>query len=274
VDVSVPDITGSLDEIKDKFGSLKEMSDSANQALTNGASWDSVQVQRKENGVAETPGKFKFNEVEAIDLSWDAVKVTPIDEGEEEGSQGIRTLKVDDLKGFGKLSDLQQEKDAKEALEEEKAEGEEAEETEQMTWEERIRKQKEGQDEAKEKAEAAMRTGCFVLALPVLLECTWMVLELVAEIFGDCITHAILLGFVIFLAEKVLQKHNSEQAESTSPQTFRVQVPLTATPGQMIQTTAPSGMLVQVQVPMNSSPGTWISVEDPGQPKDTICDRV
>lgn len=51
-------------------------------------------------------------------------------------------------------------------------------------------------------------------------------------------------------------------------------VPVDATPGQIIQATAPSDMLVYVQIPDKIRGGMVIFVEDPGQPKDPICDRV
>jgi len=89
------------------------------------------------------------------------------------------------------------------------------------TFEEIGKKQKEKQDEAikqaasaKDEAEAAVTStdGLVFLSWPVIVECAVLVFELFLECFGDFIVFLLVLGLAIFLAEKVLEKHNSKQA--------------------------------------------------------------
>lgn len=262
-------VSDSLQYSADEFGAASKegttkIAESWGKALTNGCFWDSVQVQGNENGAAET---MFIKNVERIDLSWDAVVV------EKEGEREI--LQACDLTGFGKLSDLEEEKAAKDAIEQDKEEGQEIQETDNIeaaTIEEKWRKQKEGQKEAKEKVETAYKTGFLVLMLPLLLDIAIMVLELLFEFFGDVILHVLFLAVCVLMSEKV--RLGARTLLGISLPTFPVQVPVDATPGQIIQATAPSGMLVYVQIPDKIRGGMVIFVEDPGQPKDQICDRV
>ena len=51
-------------------------------------------------------------------------------------------------------------------------------------------------------------------------------------------------------------------------QTFHVQVPPGAGPGQTLQVQAPNGVTVQVQIPQGSAPGTTFEVATPAMPVD------
>ena len=51
-------------------------------------------------------------------------------------------------------------------------------------------------------------------------------------------------------------------------QTFHVQVPPGAGPGQTLQVQAPNGVTLQVQIPQGSAPGTTFEVATPAMPVD------
>ena len=51
-------------------------------------------------------------------------------------------------------------------------------------------------------------------------------------------------------------------------QTFHVQVPPGAGPGQTLQAQAPNGVTLQVQIPQGSAPGTTFEVATPAMPVD------
>eukprot|EP00746_Dinoflagellata_sp_MGD_P162685 gnl/MRDRNA2_/MRDRNA2_90354_c0_seq1.p1 gnl/MRDRNA2_/MRDRNA2_90354_c0~~gnl/MRDRNA2_/MRDRNA2_90354_c0_seq1.p1 ORF type:complete len:493 (-),score=87.80 gnl/MRDRNA2_/MRDRNA2_90354_c0_seq1:294-1691(-) len=136
-------------------------------------------------------------------------------------------------------------------------------------------------------AQAEAKTACIAVVLPVLAELIMVCVEFVLELIGDIIFQLLVIGIGVLVAEKALEKYDSNQeatGQATNPpappaplpnllggpraavgKTFQVQVPMNARPGQKIQATTPSGLVLQVEVPANISPGQLILVEDPGQ---------
>lgn len=145
------------------------------------------------------------------------------------------------------------------------------------TFEEIGKKQKEKQDKAikqaasaKDEAEAAVTStdGLVFLSWPVIVECAVLVFELFLECFGDLIVFLLVLGLAIFLAEKVLEKHNAKQAAMGEEKVTTHPVLLGRQ--DLVATDA-----AKTSDPVATVIGTPIPTEDPSQLRVAVsCDRV